>query len=144
MSYFFVLAEQALFVLAYFWYVTLPIVAGVIAAFAYTLKQDRDSIDIKAIGGLAALFALPVIILALGVLYASPSRPPSFTPKSPHVKAGESLLTATLVFHLVVGLLLTWQLRQCIWVVLAVFLLTLEMSYAAAFISSMAISGDWL
>jgi hypothetical protein len=57
MYYFMVLAEQAVFVLIYFWYVTLPLVIGVIVAIAYTPRQEPGLIDAKAIGGLAVLSA---------------------------------------------------------------------------------------
>jgi hypothetical protein len=143
MYYFMVLAEQALFAMIYFWFVTLPIVVGVIIAVAYTLKQEPGLIDAKAIGGLAVLFVFPVLILSLGVQHEAPEQNKHWQ-KDPRAEAGQSQLNTVIIMQLVVGLFLTWWLRRCVWVVLTIFLLSLEMSMAATFISSMAIRGVWL
>lgn len=141
MTYFFVLAELAFC----FWYITAPTFACVIGATGYTFKKDPGFINAKTVGGLAVLFVFPLIILVLGEQYKAPPGSGGFLgPTNPHAKAGYSLVNAVMFFQLLVGLFLLWQLQRCVWVVLAVFVFTLELSMAASFLSRMAISGNWL
>jgi hypothetical protein len=139
------MVEQTVYVLIYDWYITLPTLIAVAVAVAYTLKRDPGLIDFKAIGGLAALFVFPVMILVAGVLYQAPSGNRSmFLPGPPHAQTGKFLVNAAIFCQLAVGLVLVWSLRRYIWVVSTVFLMSLEVSLAAAIISTMAITGVWL
>lgn len=141
MLYFLVLADYAAHALLQFWFITLPTAAAVFAVCVYTFSHDSGLISAKVICSMAALFVFPAIILVLGVQYASPTRPP---PPNPDQKAGKALVKAVIICHLCAGPLLSWQLRRYIWAMLAVFVLSLEISMAASLVSGMAITGHWL
>lgn len=138
-SYFLWLGEQTLSGVRYSWLVALAISAAFCAAAIVNNPYKKKPVDSRTIV-LWAPILLPVAILAVGDIFrhdytqnqAKPSEWPQYA------------VIGLFLAHLPITGYFLYSLRGFRWFATTVSLVQIYLSYWAAFVASMSVTGDWL